>query len=597
MPIKLDDPLTTLAIRHGTDKFGFHRYTPVYHMLLARYRDRPVRLLEIGIGGYKVPDQGGQSLAAWRDYFPQGQITGIDIARKTMDLGPRVRILQGSQVDHGFLAALVRDHGPFDIIIDDGSHQNAHVIESFQVLFPTLSPGGIYVAEDVQTAFIVQFGGTRAMDAPNSMAFFRDLMPSLPLAADHPALPGLAGIERFHNMIALHKAGSAGAPALDGHAAWDILPAAPIAVVLGDAPCPPRLIGAQVVDPVSERAVADAIILPAATATPATVTQALATTRDPGLVILQGQTGADLAKWLQDRFVEHDHTEIRAQFPDATVDPLAHMIYGMIWLADGIMLIRAANDYPSNFGFDVANPSATAVLDHIGATLDAMPDAPENGIVSHAAMLGHLYGPERAARWLDRLDALGASSRMYYRLAVDQAEKSGDAARAATLCIAALQHYPDAHDLVVILARLHLVAGRAREARAVVAAGLDALPDHVSLHLLMVRVAERLQLADLALGHAERAAALAPEKARLNTQITLGLALRLAGRMDAAEALLTEITTGIGAGSGRAWRELSGLHAARNAHGPARAAADRAVELSPKNAEHARWQASLAGKD
>jgi hypothetical protein len=35
------DPLTRLAIRHGTDKWGPHFYTPVYHELFAPLRDRP----------------------------------------------------------------------------------------------------------------------------------------------------------------------------------------------------------------------------------------------------------------------------------------------------------------------------------------------------------------------------------------------------------------------------------------------------------------------------------------------------------------------------------------------------------------------------
>ncbi|MBV8508817.1 MAG: hypothetical protein JO289_01505, partial [Xanthobacteraceae bacterium] len=38
------DPLTRLAIRHGTDKWGPHFYTPIYHELLAPLRDRPVKL-------------------------------------------------------------------------------------------------------------------------------------------------------------------------------------------------------------------------------------------------------------------------------------------------------------------------------------------------------------------------------------------------------------------------------------------------------------------------------------------------------------------------------------------------------------------------
>ena len=39
------------------------------------------------------------------------------------------------------------------VFIDDGSHVPAHVATSFYALFPRLADGGLYVIEDVQTAF------------------------------------------------------------------------------------------------------------------------------------------------------------------------------------------------------------------------------------------------------------------------------------------------------------------------------------------------------------------------------------------------------------------------------------------------------------
>jgi hypothetical protein len=154
------DPLTRIALRHGTDKWGAHFYTPVYHQLFAHLRDKPVRLLEIGIGGYEFARLGGASLAMWADYFPNGRILGIDVFAKTLDLGPRVSTRQGSQDDAAFLARMSAEHGPFDIVIDDGSHVPAQVIASFNVLFPLLADGGLYVIEDVQSTFWPDFGGS-----------------------------------------------------------------------------------------------------------------------------------------------------------------------------------------------------------------------------------------------------------------------------------------------------------------------------------------------------------------------------------------------------------------------------------------------------
>lgn len=169
------DPLTALAIMHGTDEFGLHNYTPVYWQLFRYWRDRPPRMLEIGVGGYGDEDRGGEPLAMWRDFFPNGQITGIDIHKKTMDLGPRVRFLQGSQVDAGFRQKVVAERGPFDIVLDDGSRQNAHVIASFELLFPGLAMSGIDVVEDTQTAFHRKFGGSLRRSKPNTLAYFAEL--------------------------------------------------------------------------------------------------------------------------------------------------------------------------------------------------------------------------------------------------------------------------------------------------------------------------------------------------------------------------------------------------------------------------------------
>jgi hypothetical protein len=43
--------------------------------------------------------------------------------------------------------------GGFDIIVDDGSHNPRHQLESFRLLFEhALKPGGIYFIEDIESA-------------------------------------------------------------------------------------------------------------------------------------------------------------------------------------------------------------------------------------------------------------------------------------------------------------------------------------------------------------------------------------------------------------------------------------------------------------
>lgn len=212
-PDRTVDPLTRLAIRHGTDKWGPHFYTPSYHELFSELRDRPIRLLEIGVGGYDLKTIGGASLAMWADYFPGGHITGIDIAEKRLALNPRIKIFQGSQNDPTFLKKVCDERGPFDIIIDDGSHIPKHVVTSFHLLFPSLVNGGLYVIEDVQTAFWPRFGGS-ILHGGDTVKFARTLIECLNHAEiaiveqSHsfpPFAKQIKSFRAFHNLFVIDK--------------------------------------------------------------------------------------------------------------------------------------------------------------------------------------------------------------------------------------------------------------------------------------------------------------------------------------------------------------------------------------------------------
>ncbi len=78
----------------------------------------------------------------------------MDIDDKTgLAAGNNTRIYQGDQSSTADLSRLCAAEGPFDIVIDDGSHQSRHQLISFLHLFPYLKDGGLYVIEDVQTSF------------------------------------------------------------------------------------------------------------------------------------------------------------------------------------------------------------------------------------------------------------------------------------------------------------------------------------------------------------------------------------------------------------------------------------------------------------
>jgi hypothetical protein len=151
--------LSELAARFGSDKWGGRWYTPHYQKHFEPYRELAVKVLEIGIGGYDAIDAGGESLRMWKHYFRRGLIYGLDIFTKTGIEENRLRVVQGDQGDAQFLDSMARELGPFDIVIDDGSHMSHHIITSFNALFPHARPGGIYVVEDLATAYWPSWGG------------------------------------------------------------------------------------------------------------------------------------------------------------------------------------------------------------------------------------------------------------------------------------------------------------------------------------------------------------------------------------------------------------------------------------------------------
>lgn len=145
-------------------------YLPVYDQLLAHLQGQPVSFLEIGV--YK-----GGSVRMWRDFFAEGSAVSfidIDPACRALELpGTEIRI--GDQTDAGFLGALGREKGPFDLIVDDGGHQMHQQIGSFRALWPHLKDGGLYVVEDTHTSYWPGFGG--GFRAPQSFVeFAKDLV-------------------------------------------------------------------------------------------------------------------------------------------------------------------------------------------------------------------------------------------------------------------------------------------------------------------------------------------------------------------------------------------------------------------------------------
>lgn len=175
--------LHAIGLKHNTDKAWHHNYCHRYEAALKDLRDKPITLLELGIGGDDDPKAGGQSLRMWAEYFPNGQIIGMDLYPKTLDLPGNVTVYAGSQDDPSVLGKIHDTHGDFDVIIDDASHVSSLTIASFDLLWPRTEPGGIYAVEDTHGAYHDWFYGKAEahpdpdakLPRPTMMQFLRRL--------------------------------------------------------------------------------------------------------------------------------------------------------------------------------------------------------------------------------------------------------------------------------------------------------------------------------------------------------------------------------------------------------------------------------------
>ncbi len=589
----MHDPLTKLAILYGTDKFGYHDYTPNYFKMFKHLKEAPVKVLEIGVGGYADDDRGGQSLEVWRDFFPNAQITGIDIQKKTMDLGERVEILRGSQVDADFLKDLVKKRGPFDIIVDDGSHRNEHVVKSFELLFPTLAPGGIYVAEDVQTSFHPRFGGSLEMTAPNSIGYFGDMQRQLGINSKAPLIADIAAMERFHNMIAIHKKADGQAKdVFQSNRFEDFATQPPKVHCIGGVPeLPFEVASVSESKDGAKTPPADIFIVTldgAAGFDQTAIEAAFDSVNNAGVMVVRSEKpttdfnpDGPLMQYAQQRWTLVDHVEMRVHFPQAEVDALAPQIYSIERYPDAILLYKSPNTYPSNFAYDPHNVQAARAIERMEEVLQGATS--EGGLVQLADILTRHKSREAAADTIARLTEIGATSRQYYQMAGALAQRQRRMTEAMELFKKGLEKFPFDPQFTCMLAGNY---GATRQGDLAEATLRDTLAHNPRARAVVGA------LTKLLIGKREYAEAsellkstlnLFPVPMRPGRLVMLSEIQRAEGEIEAAEATMKDALERAPDEAG-VLLEMGQVLLAKRDHDGARGFAEKALELDPDNA-------------
>ena len=166
-----------------TDKVTTHKYQPMYGQFLLPYYERKpnMKMLEIGLG-CDMNYEPGASVALWKKLFPDANLweaeynaTCVDVSKKQGKLDG-FNVLVGDQGNDKTLDGWIEESGGnFDVIIDDGGHQNCQIMASFEKLWPTVKPGGLYFIEDISVGKWKGYRKYSTATCPNTFTFSNKL--------------------------------------------------------------------------------------------------------------------------------------------------------------------------------------------------------------------------------------------------------------------------------------------------------------------------------------------------------------------------------------------------------------------------------------
>ena len=159
--------LCDLFFKYGSDKCPAigHSYSPIYYEFFKEIKETSNHILEIGVGSHEIMDPLcgdqyiiGASLFAWKDFFENSLIFGLDTDPSCIFETDRIQCIYADQSNPKSLEKAINQIRKnlaipsiyFNIILDDGSHVVSDMLTSFNTLGKYVSPGGFYIIEDIQ---------------------------------------------------------------------------------------------------------------------------------------------------------------------------------------------------------------------------------------------------------------------------------------------------------------------------------------------------------------------------------------------------------------------------------------------------------------
>jgi hypothetical protein len=128
----------------GNGIFKFLHYFDIYERHFNKFVGKEVHIVEVGV-------YSGGSLKMWENYFgDKCKVYGIDIMDECKNYeSENIKIFIGDQESRSFWKDF-KEHVPrVDILIDDGGHLVEQQIVTLEEILPAISPGGVYLCEDV----------------------------------------------------------------------------------------------------------------------------------------------------------------------------------------------------------------------------------------------------------------------------------------------------------------------------------------------------------------------------------------------------------------------------------------------------------------